>query len=420
MTNENRHIDIARELCDGNHFKTLDGVIYRYNNSGLYVPDGKAFIECEAQKLLDNNASSFVVNEVVKWIERETRAERSYFDTEPSMINTIEGLIDFQAREFHAHTPDYLSLLQIPVIYDSKHDCPRIKQFFSEILNSKDIPVIEELFGYCLWRQYPIQKAFLLVGEGSNGKSTLIELLRTFLGRTNCSSLTFQELEEDRFARANLYMKLANLSSDIPSKAMHHVGTFKMLTGGDELSADRKFRDMIRFNNFAKIVFSANRPPKVYNDDSYAFWRRWVIIDFPNQFTTGADKSLLAKLTTMDELCGLLNLALKGLRRLLENGDFSTTTTPDEIAEKYNRMADPVLSFVNDCCELSYDFTIEREKLYGAFTEYCQERHISLISKESFGRSLQNSPSLKISSTRLRDEDNHRPYAWRGLRLKES
>jgi putative DNA primase/helicase len=418
MTNEYRHIEIARELLDNHHFKTLDGVIYRYNNSGLYVPDGKAFIEGEAQKLLDNNASSFVVNEVVKWIERETRTERYEFDKEPGVINTMEGLIDIQNRKFREHSPDYLSLIQIPVIFDSKKECPRISQFFSEILNPEDIPVIEELFGYCLWRQYHIQKAFLLVGEGSNGKSTLIELLRTFLGRKNCSSLTFQELEEDRFAKEYLYMKLANLSSDIPSKAMHHVGTFKMLTGGDEISADRKFRDMIRFNNFAKIVFSANRPPKVYNDDSYAFWRRWVIIDFPNQFTTGADKNLLAKLTTMDELCGLFNLSLKGLKRLLEKGDFSTTTTPDDIAKKYNIMADPVLSFVNDCCELG-DYITERDTLYEAFSAYFLEKHISLVSKESFGRNLQNSPSLKIGNTRLRDGE-HRSYAWRGLRLKEN
>jgi P4 family phage/plasmid primase-like protien len=418
IANELRHISIARELCDRYHFKTLDKVIYRYNNSGLYVPDGEAVIESEAQQLLDNNASSFVINEVVKWIARETVTNRTEFDKEPNILNTMTGFIDCITGKFTEHTPDYPSLIQIPVIYEPGIDCPKIKQFFSEVLNPEDITVIEELFGYCLLRRYLIQKAFILVGEGSNGKSTLIELLRTFLGRNNCSSLTFQALEEDRFAKATLYMKLANLSSDIPSKAMHHVGTFKMLTGGDEITADRKFRDLVKFVNFAKIVFSANRPPKVYNDDSYAFWRRLIIIDFPNQFTTGADKNLLSKLTTMDELCGLLTLTLKGLKRLLEKGDFSTTTTPDEIAVRYNTMADPVLSFVNDCCELG-DYSIERDLLFEAFTNYCQEKHISLISKESFGRNLQNSPSLKIGNTRLR-EGEHRSYAWRGLHLKDS
>jgi putative DNA primase/helicase len=304
------------------------------------------------------------------------------------------------------------------VFYDPRYDCPTIRKFLSEVLKVGDIPVIEELFGYCLLRQYPIQKAFLLVGEGSNGKSTLIELLRAFLGRGNSSSLSFQELEEDKFARADLFAKLANLSADIPSKAMHHVGLFKMLTGGDEISCDRKFRDRIRFVNFAKLVFSTNRPPKVYNEDSFAFWRRWVIIDFPNQFTDNADKHLLAKLTTGSEMAGLLNLALEGLQRLLKNGDFSYQSSPEEVAERYLTLSDPVLSFVNDCCELEAEAITEKGNLYEAFTTYCKERQVSLISKESFGRNLRNSPTLHIGITRLR-ENGQRPYAWRGIKLKD-
>lgn len=417
LTGELPHIPIARELCYRYRFKTLDKVIYRYNNSGLYVPDGEALIEKKAQELLGSKASSFAVNEVVKWIARETQGHRGEFDLDLKVVNTLSGFLNIETSQLQEHTPDYPSLIQIPVFYEPSFDCPVTRQFLSEILKPEDIPVIEELFGYGLLRQYPIQKAFLLVGEGSNGKSTLIELLRSFLGKSNCSSLTFQELEEDRFARADLFMKLANLSADIPSKAVHHVGLFKMLTGGDELSADRKFRDRVKFVNFAKLVFSTNRPPKVYNEDSFAFWRRWIIIDFPNQFTDKADKHLFAKLTTESEKAGLLNLALKGLQRLLKNGDFSYNTSPDKVAERYNILADPVLCFVNDCCELKADAITEKDALYEAFANYSEERHISLISKESFGRNLRNSPSLHIGITRLR-EDGQRSYAYRGISLK--
>jgi putative DNA primase/helicase len=401
------------------HFKSIGKTIYFYHiERGIYCDDGVEFIEREAQKLLGSAATTYRINEVVNWVRRGTQTKLRDFDKDPYVINTLAGLLDIKTLELKEHTPDYPSLMQIPVFYDPRFDCTAIKRFLSEVLKPEDIPVIEELFGYCLLRQYPIQKAFLFVGEGSNGKSTLIELLRTFLGRTNCASLSFQELENDRFSRADLFMKLANLSADIPSKAMHHVGIFKMLTGGDEISADRKYRDRIKFVNFAKLVFSTNRPPKVYNEDSYAFWRRWVIIDFPNQFTDNADKHLLAKLTTEEELAGLFNLAVKGLHRLLANSDFSCQSSPEEVAERYLTLSDPVLSFVNDCCELEHGVTVERSILYEAFTSYCKDRNISLMSKESFGRNLKNSPSLTIGSTRPRD-NGHRYYAWSGIRLRD-
>ena len=117
-------------------------------------------------------------------------------------------------------------------------------------------------------------------------------------------------------------------------------------------------------------------------------------------------------------MAGLLNVALRGLQRLRENGDFSYHSSPEKVAERYLTLADPVLSFVNVCCELEPEAVTEKDDLYEAFTIYCKENEMSLISKESFGRNLRNSPSLHIGSTRLR-EDGQRPYAWSGIALKD-
>jgi len=420
MADELKHIPIAEELCETCHFKTLDKVIYRYNNSGLCVPDGEAFIEREAQKLLGSNALTHTINEVVNWIKRETYTRPSDFDHHPDILNCLSGLLDVRTLELYDHTPDYPSLIQIPVFYDPRFDAPGISEFLTEILKPEDIDPILELFGYCLLRELPIQKAFLLVGEGANGKSTLIELLRAFLGKNNCSSVSLQELEEDKFKKAELFAKLANLSSDIPSKGLHHIGTFKMLTGGDKITAEKKFGHPFQFTNFAKLVFSANRPPKIFNEDTLALWRRFIIIDFPNTFSDDiADKHLLAKLTTEAELSGLLNLALKALHRLSSKDGFSYDKTVEDIAERYTVLSDPILSFVNEQCELDNDATIDKQILYNAFDQYCQDKQIPIISKESFGRNLKNSPTLKIGSTRS-SSDGHRAYCWRGIKIRES
>lgn len=420
MPNELKHIPVAKKLCKTYRFKTLDKVIYRYNNSGLYLPDGEAFIEQKAQTQLGSNALSHTISEVVNWIKRETYARLSEFDRNPDILNCLSGLLNMKTLELQEHTPDYPSLIQIPVFYDTRFDAPGIGKFLTEILKPEDIDPILELFGYCLLRGLPIQKAFLFVGEGANGKSTLIELLRAFLGKNNCSSISLQELEEDKFKKAELFGKLANLSSDIPSKGLHHIGTFKMLTGGDKITAERKFGHPFQFTNFAKLVFSANRPPKIFNEDTLALWRRFIIIDFPNTFHDDtADKHLLDKLTTEAELAGLLNLALRGLQRLLANGAFSYYKTIEDIAERYTILSDPILNFINEQCELDNDATIDKQILYDAFAQYCQDRRIPSMSKESFGRNLKNSPTLHIGTIRSRS-DGDRAYCWRGIKIREN
>lgn len=420
MSNELKHIPIAKKLCKTCHFKTLDKVIYRYNNSGLYVPDGEPSIEREAQMLLGNKASSYVINEVVNWIRRETYTKLSDFDCNPDILNCLSGLLNMKTLELQEHTPDYPSLAQIPVFYDPKFDAPDINKFLTEILKPEDIDPILELFGYCLLREIPFQKAFLFVGEGANGKSTLIELLRAFLGKNSCSSVSLQELEEDKFKKAELFGKLANLSSDIPSKGLHHIGTFKMLTGGDKITAERKFGHPFQFTNYAKLVFSANRPPKIFSEDTLALWRRFIIIDFPNTFPDDvADKHLLEKLTTAAGLAGLLNLALKGLQRLLSNDGFSYDKTVEDVAERYTVLSNPILSFVNDHCDLDSSATIDKQILYDAFTQYCQDRTIPTISKESFGRNLKNSPTLSIGTIRS-SSDGHRAHCWHGIKIRDN
>jgi putative DNA primase/helicase len=311
--------------------------------------------------------------------------------------------------------------MRVSVAYASAAECPRIKKFLDEVLDKKFQLVIEELAGYCLVPNYQVQRAFLLTGEGANGKSTLIELLRNFLGTENCSSVSLQALgdESQRFNTSLLYGKLANVYADVSSKAVRYTGIFKQLTGGDEIKGERKNRDAFFFKNHAKLVFSTNRPPEIVGDDSYAFWRRWILIPFTNVFEGDkADKKILERLTTKEELSGFLNLALEGLRRLEKQGDFSYTKSPSEVAEEYVKLSQPVYAFCRDRCVGDFNDWVSKEELYQAFLEYCTEEGIPMIGKESFGRLLKDVPGFNIRSTQRRVEGS-RVWGWEGIRLQE-
>jgi len=310
-------------------------------------------------------------------------------------------------------------MIRIPVTYDPSADCPRIKQFFAEVLEPQDIPVIHELAGYALIPDYSIQRAFLFIGDGSNGKSTLLSLLRTFLGKDNCSSVPWHALEYSRFASSRLDGKLLNIYADLPSRSMDSTGAFKMLTGGDAISAEKKFKDGYSFVNFARLVFSANKPPRILDEDSYAFWRRWIIINFSSQFPENdpkTDPEILSKLTTETELSGLLNLALDGLQRVLTNAKFSYGKTVDQTQSYYLRASDPVYAFVEDCCELDSDAVTSKDTLFEAFKNYCKESKTPLMNRDSFAKALKNSPHFRITLTRP-TVDGERIQSWKGIKL---
>jgi len=409
---------LADDIMKDYIFKTMSDTedVYVYNN-GVYTNDGINVIKRECEVRLGGDVSTHRVNEVIGHIQRSTYVERNEFDSDVFVLVLNNGLLNINGGEMTAHTPEYLSTIRLPVDYNPDADCPKIKKFFSEIVKEDDVPVLEELIGYCLFKGYPIHKAFMLVGEGANGKSTFLNLLRTFLGGENVVSVALQDLDRNRFASGALHGKLANIYPDLSPNALYATGKFKMLTGGDLIGAEKKFGGMFTFENYAKLIFSANRIPMVDKDDSMAFFRRWLIINFPNTFNGAtANKNLLDKLTTPEELSGLLNLAIKGLKRLMDNGGFSDDRSVAQIREQYIRMSDSVHAFVLDKIEVSPEDFVEKKELYGAYCEYCRNENLPVISDQTFFKRLCQHVRIEEYRPFMGDK---RVRALRGLRLSD-
>ena len=388
---------IARAVLAEKHIVTIsdNGEMYDYGPSkglfciGAEIRIAKAlehtFRRLEAEKALRIS----VMREVNERIKRMTYISREELNKDPFILNVQNGMLDLRTRELLPHDPKYLSTVQLKVKYDPLATCPAIMKFLQEVLYEEDIPAIQELLGYVLWRDYPAAKAWMLVGTGANGKSTFIALLKTLLGIENVSSRGLVDLEKNRFATADLFGKLANLYADLEDVALKSTGKFKMLTGRDPVTAEFKYRNGFPFLNIAKMVFSCNKIPEAV-DDTDAFFRRWVIITFPNQFLGNReDRNLLAKLTTPEERSGLLNFALEGLTRLQSNGwHFSNPKTTAEIRNEYIRKSSPVQAFLMDCTKLDVDGLIPRAQLFSRFSEYCHTHQLPVPSSDSFFKKL--------------------------------
>lgn len=415
--------EIADRILLERDFITLrDSEEILHYEDGIYQRGGEVIIKELAKRISDEEISRHKAKEVSFQIQTETYIEREKLNTNINYIPLLNGVYDLESKTLLNHSPEYYLTFQLPIHYDPTADCPLIKKFLSDVVNSNDVPVLQEISGYCLYRKYTIQKAIMLYGGGSNGKSIYLALLKAMLGEKNTCSVSLQDLETNRFAKAYLYGKHANLYADLSDEALKHTGTFKMLTGGDPLTAERKFGREFNFYNFAKVIASANKIPES-KDHTEAFFRRQTMVPFPYTFTENGsdgtkimDPDLLSKLTTKEELSGFFNWSLKGLERLLAKGKFSYSLSTEKIKERYIRASDSLGAFIMDSIKLSVAKAISKEQFYLAYIAYCKENGLTPKSKKSVGEDL---PGYRRVESRKIGKRGNRKNSWVGIAFSE-
>ncbi len=243
----------------------------------------------------------------------------------------------------------------------------------------------------------------MFVGGGRNGKSKTIELMKRFLGPENCSALPLKSLHEESFSLSELFGKMGNLSSDLSKTDLKETGMIKSLIGRDVIQSKRKFLRDLNFVNYAKMIFGANELPKIY-DTTDGFWTKWVLIDFPYKFVTEKvfsklkDKDncrlmnpdIIDKLTTPEELSGLLNLALDNLDVLLKNKDFSYSKNLDEVKDLWIRKSDSFTAFCFDNIEEDIESKIMKKELRRKYHLYRKKHKVPSCSDKAIKITLEN------------------------------
>ena len=393
-----------------------DLFVYR---EGFYRTDSLPFIRSwveEQFRARGETSSGQFAMEVVESIRRRSYRPRSDFNPAGKLC-LANGVLDLASLTVSPHTPEVPFTFRLPVDFAPEATCPTFDRFLGEVLPEPDNrETVLRFVGYSLEPGNPYQVAFLGVGGGNNGKSTLLGVLRDLLGPESVSSETLQSLSEGRFGTANLWGKLANICADIPASPIRYTGTFKLLTGGvDDVRAENKFGKPFYFQNAAKLLFSANELPPIRDDTSYAFWRRWVIVPFPADFTGREDRNLSAKLRA--ELSGILNRALGGLRALRVAGGFNSQGA-GELREEWKRRSEPLYAFVKERLEITTDGWVRKEDLYEAYAEFASERNLPALKPEEVGRLLPKYvPSVRPARHRVPNPDpkgKERTVAVRG------
>lgn len=407
--------------------------VWIYNN-GVYVPHGKSFIKEYCRRILGQAFNMHICNEVINKIEADTFIDSDdFFKIDyKDEIPVENGILNIKTRDLKSFNPKKIFFNKLPVRYDPDADCPNIHKHLKDVLKSEDdVQVIYEIIGFTLYKDYFLEKTFMFVGDGRNGKGKTIDLIRRFLGIENCASVPLSSLTEDSFCVSELFGKMVNLAGDLSNTALKDTGMLKQTTGRDLIGAKRKFLTDLKFINHAKHIFACNQLPKVY-DMSEGFWDRWVLFEFPYKFVPLSeydkmdenerknkkilDPQHIDRISSQQELNGLLNRALDGLDRILINKEFSYSRGSNDIKKFWIRKSDSFIAFCMDNLEESNQGIIFKPDLRKAYYNYCQNHKLRGTSDKAINITLQE--LFGVSETRKTDM-GVTTHSWEGIKFKD-
>jgi P4 family phage/plasmid primase-like protien len=295
------------------------------------------------------------------------------------------GLFDLDSRKLLPHTPDFFCTYCLPIGYDPDAPVPELwLRVLGEMMDDRPhlVEALQGLFGYTISQDRSREKIVLARGRSRSGKSTLFKVLVALCGASNTASLTMSQLGE-RYGLENCVDKLLLLIPDLSiSKKQTDLSTagerLKSISGLDPLDVRRMKR--IHLSNIlfpGQFWIGANILPD-FGDNLPPLIERLLIVPFDADFRRNPDVTLKKRLVTPDMLAGILNWSIEGLDRLNERGQFKEW--PESIAVKRELLAftDPLVGFVNECCELKTGTWADIDVLYRAFADYAGAQGLDL------------------------------------------
>lgn len=340
--------------------------------------------------------------EVLKYLELIAPSVKV---SEANYIAFNNGIYDITTDTLLPYSSDIVITNKIPHDYNPKAYHELMDKTLDKIsCGDKQIrALLEESIGYAFYRRNELGRAFVLTGDGANGKSSFLDLVKHILGDNNISALDLREFG-DRFSTCMLFGKLANIGDDIGDEFLHGntVAIFKKVVTGNRIKAEFKGRDSFDFDPSVKVFLSSNEMPRM-RDRTGAVMRRLVMIPFNARFTKDDpdyDPYIKYKLIKEDSLQYLIALAIEGLKRVLHNNEFTKSTKVEKALAEYEEENNPVVAFVN---EVGIEDIVNQptHDVYLRYTVFCSHNQLQSLSKVAFSKQINKRLNLITSSQRL-------------------
>jgi P4 family phage/plasmid primase-like protien len=430
--------EIAKPIESKHRFvvEKTSKILYVYDpEEGIYTSDTEDLINKEICKLLDDDTRIKYYKDVDNWIRHNEKTLRVTFNSDNNLVAMANGILNLDTGQLSQFSPEFLLTNKIPHDYIENANYSEWTKFLEQVLpNESQRKQLQEIIGKTLARLNRIHHIILILcGEGNNGKSVFFDVITAWLGRKNVSMVTLQALANDKFERAKIGDKLANIVSDLPTELLKHMGTINMISAGDNVTLQDKYKDPYEHQSNISLMFACNEAPKIDStEDHTGTYRRIVLIDFPITFSPNdpkhpEDKHLREILCNNETLmAGITNWAIEGLKRLKNQKDLTDRPSVQDTRQAYIKRSDSCHAFIIDKLTDTADYEnhIFDDLLYREYIGYCVNNKLTRHTKGELTKAInQHLPGAERTQVRVNPDDpknKDRKRAWRFLKYKNA
>jgi putative DNA primase/helicase len=356
------------------------------------------------------------------------------WDQEPFLLAAANGIIDITTGKLILGRPDLYIKTATPIQYvENAQEPENFINFLNEVFarDQEIIKYVHRLLGYSLLGKVREHIFIILVGEGRNGKGTLLETIKYVLGpyagAVKSSLLLAQDKSKSSSSpnpdildlRGKRFVWAAETNKD----KKIDPGMVKWLTGGDTLVGRHVYgRDEVRFDPSHTLFLMTNHKPKIpYSESDLALWERMQVLTFTESFIDEpreknhhkVDKDLPEKLKKEDE--GILAWLVRGYLAYQREGLNPPQKIKDAVND-YRKEEDVLPRFISECCVVDTNARVGAEELYILYCEWSTCSDCVAMSQTKFGEIMNKMNFDKIRSNgirylgiRLRNENDIRP-----------
>lgn len=326
---------------------------------------------------------SNIKNEIIESLKRVSRKNKPK-ENKKTWIQFKDIIIDFETGEHFEATPKYFITNPIPYSIGKSEDTPMMDKFFKDWVGADYVQTLYEIVSYCACTEQFLQTIIALTGAGSNGKGTYLQLLSKILGKDNVSSSELKILATKNFETSCLYRKLICMVGEVSATDLKSTNLIKSLSGQDLIRYEFKGKTPFSDYSATTIIIATNSLPMT-PDKSIGFYRRWLIIDFPNQFKIKRDILSIIPEIEYNNLCKKM---IRILGELCIKNKFTNEGTIEEKSKKYEERSNPIISFLDEFTEDSVGDMIKIKDFMNIFNVFLKEKHLRPMTIRQVGKIL--------------------------------
>jgi P4 family phage/plasmid primase-like protien len=339
----------------------------------------------------------------------------SRLDRNLLVLNVSNGTIDLESMSFRTHAREDLITKMAHIAYEPRTGCPTWLAFLNKIFGGDQelISWLQKVVGYTLTGSIEEQMVFFLIGDGCNGKSTFLNVLKKMMGdyavHTNPDSFMVNKFSSAGAARSDL-MRLYGARMVVGSEGEEGQrlaeSFLKRATGGEEISGRGLYQKHEKeFESTFKFFFGSNHKPKISGTD-YGIWRRIKVIPFSVCIPENErDPKLMSKLSM--ETSGILNWAYEGCARWQEEGLSDLPAAVAEASKEYQGESDVIGRFLEERC--GYGGRVGSSELYQAYSDWSQANGEDRKTTAQLSQYL-----MRGKFTKVRSKSG---FMWTGLQM---